>query len=391
MYLIKNGLIVTEKDILTGHDLIIQEDRIANIAVPSKTPKGYEIIDANGGFIVPGFIDIHSDYIEHVATPRPNCLMDFDLSIHEAEKELASHGITTIFHSLSLYKSWDFAHNPIRDPHNVRRFAEIIANTHDQSRLIRHRFHARLEIDNLDEIERLRQLIDEEKVHLISLMDHTPGQGQYKNLEVYRKTIKSYYNHLNNDDIDQMIVKHREKKLLSLDDLKELADYASNKNIAIASHDDDSIEKLQKNQYIGVAISEFPTTINVALEAKKMGFFTLGGAPNILLGGSHSGNLSAAEAIEHNALDILCSDYYPASLIHAIFKMNREHQTSLNKMFNMLTINPAKAVKMDQEIGSIKAGKKADLLIIELIKTDFPVISMVFVDGCPVQQMSYRQ
>ena len=391
MYLIKNGLIVTEKDILTGHDLIIQEDRIANIAVPSKTPKGYEIIDANGGFIVPGFIDIHSDYIEHVATPRPNCLMDFDLSIHEAEKELASHGITTIFHSLSLYKSWDFAHNPIRDPHNVRRFAEIIANTHVQSRLIRHRFHARLEIDNLDEIERLRQLIDEEKVHLISLMDHTPGQGQYKNLEVYRKTIKSYYNHLNNDDIDQMIVKHREKKLLSLDDLKELADYASNKNIAIASHDDDSIEKLQKNQYIGVAISEFPTTINVALEAKKMGFFTLGGAPNILLGGSHSGNLSAAEAIEHNALDILCSDYYPASLIHAIFKMNREHQTSLNKMFNMLTINPAKAVKMDQEIGSIKAGKKADLLIIELIKTDFPVISMVFVDGCPVQQMSYRQ
>ncbi len=391
MYLIKNGLIVTEKDILTGHDLIIQEDRIANIAAPSKTPKGYEIIDANGGFIVPGFIDIHSDYIEHVATPRPNCLMDFDLSIHEAEKELASHGITTIFHSLSLYKSWDFAHNPIRDPHNVRRFAEIIANTHDQSRLIRHRFHARLEIDNLDEIERLRQLIDEEKVHLISLMDHTPGQGQYKNLEVYRKTIKSYYNHLNNDDIDQMIAKHREKKLLSLDDLKDLADYASKKNIAIASHDDDSIEKLQKNQYIGVAISEFPTTINVALEAKKMGFFTLGGAPNILLGGSHSGNLSAAEAIEHNALDILCSDYYPASLIHAIFKMNREHQTSLNKMFNMLTINPAKAVKMDQEIGSIKAGKKADLLIIELIKTDFPVISMVFVDGCPVQQMSYRQ
>jgi alpha-D-ribose 1-methylphosphonate 5-triphosphate diphosphatase len=390
MVLIKNGLIVTEHEILNGYNLILRDDRIAEIAVSSNASEGLEVIDAHGGYICPGFIDIHSDYIEHMATPRPMCLMDFDLSIHEIEKELASHGITTIFHSLSLYNNWDFAHNPIRDPHNVRRFAEIIANTRDRSHLIRHRFHARLEIDSIEEVDRLMKLIDDEKVHLISFMDHTPGQGQYNDLSVYRKTIKSYNNQLGDHDIDHMLEKHRQKKVLSIQEMKDLAEYASKHHITVASHDDDTIEKLNQNHYIGIKISEFPTTLSIALQAKQLGFSTLGGAPNILLGGSHSGNLSASEAIQHNALDILCSDYYPPSLLHAIFKMNQNSPNLLNKMFNMLTINPAKAVQMDKEIGSIEVGKKADLLIIEKIKTDFPVITKVFVDGCLIQQMNYR-
>ena len=292
---------------------------------------------------------------------------------------------------MRLKKNWDFSHKPIRDPENVQRFVKLIADTHSKSHLIRHRFHARLEIDHLEEVGRLKQYMKEKKVHLISFMDHTPGQGQYADLKIYRDTIKSYNHHLSNEDIDQMIVKHKNKKRLGIVDLQEIAVEASRHHIAIASHDDDSIEKLEMNARIGVNISEFPTRLNIAQEAKKKGFFTLAGAPNILLGGSHSGNLSAAEAIQHDAIDILCSDYYPPSLLHAIFFMHKNYGTNLVDMMNMLTINPARAVKMGHELGSLSEGKKADLLVIEMIDDAFPVITTVMVDGDPVMRMNYRE
>jgi phosphonate metabolism protein PhnM len=391
MYYIIHGKVITENQILDGFDLVLDQDRIVEIKPHDEIPKNVKVIDACGGFVCPGFIDIHSDYIEHMAAPRPTCMMDFNLSIHETEKELASHGITTIFHSLSLYKNWDFSHKPIRDPENVQRFVELITATHSRNHLIRHRFHARLEIDRIEELSRLKQYIQENKVHLISFMDHTPGQGQYQDLSVYRKTIQSYNAHLSDADIEKMIIKHQTKEHLSKEQLKEIAQEASLYNIAIASHDDDSIEKLEINQQIGVQISEFPTRLSIAKEAKKKGFFTLAGAPNILLGGSHSGNLSATEAILNDCIDILCSDYYPPALLHALFKMHKTFGTNLVDMIKMVTINPARAVKMDQDLGSIAEGKKADLLIIETIEDDFPVITSVFVDGCLVQKMNYRE
>ncbi len=117
---------------------------------------------------------------------------------------------------------------------------------------------------------------------------------------------------------------------------------------------------------------------------------TLVGAPNILLGGSHSGNMSAAQAINEGVVDILCSDYYPAALLHAIFFMHEQYGQDLAKMFRLVTINPAVAVKMDREIGSIVPGKKADVLIINKIEGDFPVITCVMVDGKVITQTNYR-
>jgi len=122
---------------------------------------------------------MNSDYIEHMASPRPSCLMDFHMSIRETEKELVSHGVTTMFHSLSLFKDTEYKPRPIRDPKNVRKFIDLIAQTGTGRNLIRHRFHARFEIDNIKEAQRLATYLEENKVHLVSFMDHTPGQGQY--------------------------------------------------------------------------------------------------------------------------------------------------------------------------------------------------------------------
>jgi alpha-D-ribose 1-methylphosphonate 5-triphosphate diphosphatase len=393
MYLITNGHIVTEAAILEGFDLLIKDDRIEQIAFRGEIPidETLEVIDAAGGYISPGFIDLHSDYIENMAAPRPTSLMNFHLSLREAEKELIAHGITTMYHSLSLYKFTEYVHKPIREPENVKKFIDLIEQSHTNSHLVRHRFHARFEIDNVDEVDNLKTYIAENKVHLISFMDHTPGQGQYRDLEVYRHTVRGYNDiSISDDEIDRIITKHMTKEKLAIDAMRDIAQVAMENNIAIASHDDDTIEKLELVKSFGAQISEFPITMEIAKKAKEQGMSTLAGAPNVLLGGSHSGNLSAAEAIQEGAIDILCSDYYPAAMLHAIFEMNKTYGQDLAEMFRLVTINPAKAVKLDHEIGSIKEGKKADLLIIEKIQHDFPVITTVMVDGKLIQKTNYR-
>lgn len=392
MLLITNGIIITEESLLEGYDLLVQEDRIARIARRGELiPDAHtEVIDAGGGYVTPGMIDIHSDYIEHMTAPRPTSLIDFQIGLRETEKELISHGITTMYHSLSIFKSVDYKYRPIREPENVRKLIDLIDRTHNSKHLIRHRFHARFEIDNLDQIDNLKSYIEEEKVHLVSFMDHTPGQGQYRDLEVYKKTVRGY-DHISEDNIAVLIANHQTKEKMTVDAIREIAEMARARNIAIASHDDDSLEKLDLVQSFGTAISEFPITLEIARKAKEKGLFTVAGAPNVILGGSHSGNLSAAEAVYDGSIDILCSDYYPAAMLHAVFQLAGSSEVELVEMFKLVTLHPAQAVNIDAEYGSVTEGKKADLLIVERLEPDdFPVVTCVIVDGKLIQKTNYR-
>ncbi|MFJ5771023.1 phosphonate metabolism protein PhnM [Psychrobacillus sp. NPDC093180] len=391
MYIIHNGKVITEEGIIEGKAVVVVGEIIEAI-IPQEEVSAYpnvELIDARGGYISPGFIDIHSDYIETVASPRPTSMMDFNISLREAEKILISHGITTMFHSLSFYKEDVFTHKPMRNPKNIQRMVDAIDATHSELHLIRHRLHARFEIDNIDEVDSLVQNIEDGKVHLLSFMDHTPGQGQYRNLEVYRETLKGYRN-ISDDDVNVLIAERQSTEFLTIEKMKEVADIALSKGIAVASHDDDDIKKLELVQSFGTTISEFPITLDVAKKAKEIGLHTIAGAPNVLLGGSHSGNLSAAEAISHDCVDILCSDYYPAALLHAIFELHEKHDNDLHKMFMMVTLNPAKAVRMDEELGSIKVGKKADLLVIERMEDGYPMLTATMVNGVLITTTNYR-
>ncbi|PUB09621.1 phosphonate metabolism protein PhnM [Paenisporosarcina sp. OV554] len=391
MYIIHNGKIITEEAILDGYAVVIEGETIQEI-IPQKDIVHFgdaQLIDARGGYISPGFIDIHSDYIETIASPRPTSMMDFNISLREAEKILISHGITTMFHSLSFYREDVFTHKPMRNPQNIQRMVDAIDATHHELHLIRHRLHARFEIDNIDEVDRLVKNIEDDKVHLLSFMDHTPGQGQYRNLEVYRETLKGYRN-ISDDAVNVIIAERQSTEFLTIEKIKEVADIALAKGIAIASHDDDNMKKLDLVKTFGTTISEFPITLDVALKAKELGLYTIAGAPNVLLGGSHSGNLSAAEAIGHDCVDILCSDYYPAALLHAIFDLHDKHGNDLHKMFMMVTLNPAKAVRMDDELGSIKVGKKADILVIERMDDGYPMLTATMVNGALITTTNYR-
>jgi len=267
----------------------------------------------------------------------------------------------------------------------------LIANIHLRNHLIHHRLHLRIEIDNLEAVDVVRDMVGQGKAHLISFMDHTPGQGQYNDLAMYHVAVSKYNGkEFETLGFDGVIEYHKNKNILSFEQLKKLAEYARKRGIAVASHDDDTEKKLTLNKEIGVSISEFPISLETAKSAKAQGFYTVVGAANILRGCSHSGNLSAAEAVLNDCADILCSDYYPAAILHSIFLMYTKHGVPLPQMVNRATLNPAKAMGTDRDYGSIEPSKKADLLIVDILD-GYPVITHVFVDGNPTSRIEYRR
>lgn len=395
MILVKNGTVVTETELLEDSSVVIEGDRIQQILTREETERfekdhaeNCQVIDARGDYISPGFIDIHSDYIETIASPRPTAMMDFDFALKESERILVGHGITTMFHSLSLYRDDLFEVKKIRFPENSVKLIEAINQMHYEEHMIRHRVHARFEVDNFEMIQPLKQMIEEDKVHLLSIMDHTPGAGQYHDIDVYKKTLMGYRG-ITDEEAGKIATARQERELLPAKEIHELADVALAHGISVASHDDDTDEKLEFGLMMGATISEFPITIDIAKKAKKKGMFTIAGAPNILLGGSHTGNLSAAEGITEGAIDILCSDYYPPALVHAIFVMHEKYGIPLVKMFQMLTLHPAKAVGIDDELGSIAPGKKADILLIQE-ERGLHNVRKAIVDGNLVYDIHYR-
>lgn len=390
MYIIQNGKIVTEQEILDNQALIIKKDIIHDIVPYEELPVysgDVERIDAKGAYITPGFIDIHSDYIEQVISPRSTTMMDFHMGIRESEKALISHGVTTMFHSLSLHQNDPVLTRPIRRSENVITLIEKLSETRETNHLIRNKVHARLEIDNVSYIEEVIHLLKEKKIHLLSFMDHTPGQGQYRDLEIYRKAFK-VTGKVDEKAFQLMVKNNLEKEKFTLDTILEISKIALSNKVSVASHDDDSFDKVALAKSFGTTISEFPITLEVAKEAVRLGLWTVVGAPNILLGGSHSGNLSAIEAIKEGAGNILCSDYYPQAFVYAIFQLASTDILSLPEAFKLATLNPAKALKIEKETGSIQIGKKADLLMIQ--EDPQPSIKWAMVDGREVYHIHYR-
>ena len=384
---IRYGKIVTPTEVLSGYSLYIEAGYIVEISKTGESKKvADKVINAHERYVMPGFIDIHSDKIEKIVNPRPTAVFDFEMGLKEAEKELLQQGITTIYHSFAMYKDRAFGTSVLREKENVLKMAELINDLHKRNHLIHHRCHLRIEIDNLEMYDITKDLISRKLVNEISFMDHTPGQGQYKDLEIYKKSV----DYSDGQTFEDIMHYHESKEKLTVEQMEELAEIAHVNGLTVASHDDDTLEKLDMNERIGVDISEFPITLEVAREAKKKGMYTVLGSPNILLGGSHSGNVSAAEAIVEDCADILCSDYYPQAMLHSVFIMHHKHGISIPDMVNRVSLNPAKATHIDKEYGSLEVGKRADVLIVDEFD-GYPVITHVLVDGKTTSRVEYRK
>jgi alpha-D-ribose 1-methylphosphonate 5-triphosphate diphosphatase len=386
---ITNGKLVTPEGVLEGKTLLVEGARILAIVEDLANPRN--VIDAQGRYVMPGMIDIHSDKIEQFIQPRPTAQMDFELALKECERELLLHGITTMYHSISLYQDEFFGKSPLRTKQSVMHLAELIDGIHAREHLIRHRFHLRIEIDNLEGYDIAKSMIEAGKVQEISFMDHTPGQGQYRDMSIYLHTISQYHGReIEGLGAEGVMAYHRGKPTLSFAQLHELTELAHTHGVAVASHDDDIAEKLAINRALGVDISEFPILLDTAKAAQAMGFYTVVGAPNILMGGSHSGNMSAVDAIREDAADIICSDYYPPSMLHGVFIMARRHGVPLHEMVRRVTLNPARAVRIDANFGALAAGMAADIIIVDEMD-GYPVVTDVLVDGQHAASIAYRR
>ena len=398
MYVIRNGIIVQPDRLLFGYELVVRDDRIAAIqrqGTLDADVEGFGVIDAHGGYVTPGLVDIHSDYIETVISPRATVLMDFPTALFEAERELLAHGITTMFHSLSAYGREVMDVKPVRLWENTERLMALIAQSKRtegrNAHLIRHRLHLRLEIDNVDLVEQVEGHLRTGEIDELSFMDHTPGQGQYRDLEIWRRSI-TVGHEVGEEEAARIAREQQEAPKLSFEQLRYLADIACARGVALASHDDDTVEKLELMSELGCTISEFPISQDVAAAACERGMLTVMGTPNILLGKSHSGNLSARDAVRAGVAGCLCSDYYPTAMLQSAFVLHHDFKLPLEQAFAMLTINPARAVKIDDELGSLEEGKKADILVVREVEEgqrSYPVITATLVDGRVVSRMWY--
>ena len=416
--IIRGGTVVCADRVLPDCDVVVIDGRIAAIepvgasdfdAQPDATMGVLPVVDARGAYVVPGLIDIHSDYVENVASPRPSVVMDLSTSLYKADRELVSHGVTTIFHSLSVYGAHVFDHKPIRDFGNVSALIDRVAALRageERDHLIRHRLHMRVELDSVDLYDDIESFLRSGKVDLVSFMDHTPEQGQYRDLLVFGDTLKGYRD-VSDEDVRDIVRQQQESQKLTYAQITALAAVARERGVSIASHDDDSEDKLAFMDGLEATISEFPISLDIARAARARGMHTIAGAPNVMLGHSHSGNLSAREAVQAGAIDVLCSDYYPAALLDAVFTLRDQCGLDIAKAFALVTINPAKAAGIADEVGSIAVGKRADVLLVREISCGegsgehpvagpdsrvartMPVVTRAFVGGRSVFRSHY--
>jgi alpha-D-ribose 1-methylphosphonate 5-triphosphate diphosphatase len=312
-------------------------------------------VQSHGLTAIPGIIDMHGDMLEGEVEPRPGALFPIDMAVLELDKRLAISGITTAYAAISFWDSAERAQQMVAAIHALR-----------DTLLVDLYVHARYEVTTPTVAPALVALLEQQQVHLLSLMDHTPGQGQYRNLEQYVEFIAKWRN-ANPADVEA----ETHERLRKLRDAPSVWDLSADivaqalaQGLRVASHDDDTLDKINLMADLGVTISEFPVTLEAAEQARRRGIAVAMGAPNVLRGLSHAGNLSAVEAIQAGVVDILAADYSPAALLQAAFVLVNEAALPLHKAVKLIGENPAAALGLCDR-GRIEIGLSADITLIE--------------------------
>ncbi len=328
------------------------------------------VVDFGDKKITPGIVDLHSDAIEKEIEPRHGATFPIQMAVAELDKKLSMAGVTTMFHAIG------FEENPKkkRSIELAQQQIQEIYNANKQHLGVDNYVHARFELSNTEAIEPIKQMITKGFVNLLSIMDHSPGQGQFKTMESFKTYYGNYYG-LNDEELEKAV----EQKLSKDEDkINELIKFAQKHNLTLLSHDDDCIQKLDTLLDLGVRISEFPLDLEVAKYAVQKGIATGMGAPNIVRGGSQSGNIAAIQLVKEGVCKYLCSDYHPTSMLQAVYKMQEDANLPLAIGFSMVTSTPAKYANLEDR-GEIKAGKLADIIVID--DTNLPRVVLTIKNG----------
>lgn len=347
--------VVMPDRVLEDSAVLIDDGRIVAIE-PAGARAGREI-DLGGQTLLPGLVDLHCDAIEKEAEPRSRVLFPLDFAVAQVDRRNAAAGITTPYHALSFANSeWGVRNNQTA--------AEVVRTVRAFRRhsLVDNRVHCRYEVTDATSVDVLRALMDEGAVDLLSVMDHSPGQGQFKTLESYLQYMMG--NHaMSREQAEEAAQAKTHARDGAVARVEALLSHARALGIPTASHDDDSIHRIATMRNLGVAMSEFPITLDTARAAVSCGLPTILGAPNVLRGQSQSGSMRAIDAVRAGVASCLCSDYQPSALIAAAFAVATQTDLTLPQAAALVTLNPAQACGLSDR-GRIAPGLRADLVAV---------------------------
>ena len=332
-----------------------------------------QAVDCAGDFLLPGLVELHTDNLEKHVVPRPGVSWPLHAAVATHDAQLLSSGITTSFNAISI---GDYV-NPTPP---VAASAALVAAQERGTLRTDHFLHLRCELPCPTLLEQLEPLLRLPRVRLLSLMDHTPGQRQFSDLPTYRRYYGRHGARWDDAGFADMVEERRALQRQHADQhAGAVAALAAERGLALASHDDASAEHVQWARRLGATIAEFPINLEAAAAARKAGLVVLGGAPNLVCGGSHSGNVAVRDLALHGLLDVLSSDYFPASLLHAAFLLQQLDQRPLPACVAAISLAPARAVGLHDR-GELAAGKRADLLRVRLVE-GLPFIESVWIAG----------
>lgn len=360
--------VVAEGEVFEG-TVVLRGERIAAVDQGRSMLPAAQQLD--GDLLIPGLVELHTDNLEKHMIPRPGVMWDAFAATLMHDAQCGAAGITTVFDAVVI---GDRDHGGLR-----AQIQHASIDALDQAReagLLRidHHLHLRCEVATHDIVDVFGRYADHPLLRLVSVMDHTPGQRQWRDLAKYRQYTErngrfsdEHFNGLMaqlRDDHEAYASAHR----------RAVIDAARQRGVPLATHDDTEIDHVTQAHAEGIALSEFPTTVEAAQTARALAIGIIMGAPNLVRGGSHSGNVAAAELARRDLLDILSSDYVPASLLQGAWLLHRKLDWSLPRALDTVTRTPADAVGLADR-GRLREGLRADLVRVRLHPaTDTPVV-----------------
>lgn len=362
-------------DRVVSGTVVVRDGLIAEVQPGASAAPGAERLD--GDVLMPGVVDVHTDNLERQVQPRSNARWPSRSALMAHDAQCAASGVTTVLDALCL-GDLGFEEARTRTFHDGVADLDAMAGTG----LLKaeHFLHLRCELPSESMFGLLDPVADHPRVRMVSLMDHTPGVGQYADLDRYRAMRRR-------DGVSPEAIERRIAELWALRERwrgpnrRALLRRVSGTGAVLASHDDRTAEEIEENRADGIRISEFPVTLRAAEAAKAHGMEVIAGAPNIVRGGSHSGNVAAAELVRRGAVDALASDYVPASLVEAAFACAEDETCGigLSEGVGLVTDRPARMAGLDDR-GRIAPGLRADLVRVR-VHDGLPVVRQVWRAG----------
>ena len=355
--ILANATVVAADDLFEGF-VVSRDGVIVEVGRGRAPERGH---DCGGDLLMPGLIEIHTDNLEAHYMPRPKVEWNAASAVLAYDAQIAASGITTVFDSLRIGIEEHEERAGMGSKTTL--LADEIARRQTSGHLrADHLTHIRCEVPSPGVVEALETFLADHEVQLLSLMDHTPGQRQFRDIDKYF----IYYGGKSGkppDEIERIVARRQTVGVQrAAVNRPRVVEIARQHGVPLASHDDTSLEDVRQSVSEGVTIAEFPTTVESAAASREAGLATVMGGPNVVRGGSHSGNVSARRLAEEGLLDILSSDYVPASLLWGALALeNTPGMGGLPGAMRLVSLNPARATGLADR-GEIAPGKRADLI-----------------------------